>query len=235
MILPTKHVRPDRALIGVGAEVLEFLEAADDNVAPLDEVRGRRSLHAPYAPIFRSTCFTRSVRSTSTVAWCGGLHQSTSIWSDLALEDPRLRRPACTSAGRQERRRQRPPSPVTDSGCSFVELVHFLFGADARKESIFRSDALVEWTFDVAVDVAGEEISAARSGAKPSRLLINGPVETWPIPPQFDGIGLYDLSNEGWKANLGKLWFGLPISAGDEAERFQPSFGLESSISRDAS
>ena len=108
---------------------------------------------------------------------------------------------------------------------SFVELVHFLFGADARKESIFRSDALTEWTFDVAVDVAGDAISAARSGAKPSRLLINGPVETWPIPPQFDAAaGLYELSNESWKANLGKLWFGLPLSAGDEAERFQPSF-----------
>lgn len=108
---------------------------------------------------------------------------------------------------------------------SFVELVHFLFGADARKESIFRSDALVEWTFDVAVDVAGEAISAARSGAKPSRLLINGPVEAWPILPQFDAAaGLYELSNESWKANLGKLWFGLPLSAGDAAERFQPSF-----------
>jgi uncharacterized protein YydD (DUF2326 family) len=108
---------------------------------------------------------------------------------------------------------------------SFVELVHFLFGADARKESIFRSEALVEWSFDVAVDVAGEAISAARSGAKPSRLLINGPVEAWPIPPQFDAAaGLYELSNESWKANLGKLWFGLPLSAGDEAERFQPSF-----------
>lgn len=108
---------------------------------------------------------------------------------------------------------------------SFVELVHFLFGADARKESIFRSDALMEWTFDVAVDVAGEAISAARSGAKPSRLLINGPVETWPIPPRFDAAaGLYELSNESWKANLGKFWFDLPLSAGDEAERFQPSF-----------
>jgi uncharacterized protein YydD (DUF2326 family) len=108
---------------------------------------------------------------------------------------------------------------------SFVELVHFLFGADARKESIFRSDSLVEWTFDVAVDVAGEAISAARSGAKPSRLLINGPVEAWPILPQFDAAtGLYELSNESWKANLGKLWFGLPLAAGDEAERFQPSF-----------
>jgi uncharacterized protein YydD (DUF2326 family) len=108
---------------------------------------------------------------------------------------------------------------------SFVELVHFLFGADVRKESIFRSEVLTEWTFDVAVDVAGEAISAARSGAKPSRLTINGAVENWPIAPQFDlAAGHFELSNEQWKANLGKLWFGLPLSAGDESERFQPSF-----------
>lgn len=108
---------------------------------------------------------------------------------------------------------------------SFVELVHFLFGADVRKESIFRSSALVKWTFDVAVEVAGEAISAARSGTKPSRVLLNGAVEGWPIPPQFDeDAGLFELSNETWKADLGKLWFGLPLSAGDEAERFQPSF-----------
>lgn len=108
---------------------------------------------------------------------------------------------------------------------SFIELVHFLFGADARKDSIFRSDALTAWTFDVSVDIAQETISAARSGAKPSRVFVNGAVENWPIPPQFDTrAGLFELSNENWKANLGQIWFGLPISAGDEAERFQPSF-----------
>ena len=108
---------------------------------------------------------------------------------------------------------------------SFIELVHFMFGADARKDSIFRSDALSPWTFDVAVDIADETISAARSGTKPSRILVNGPVEGWPIGPQFDErAGLLELSNENWKANLGHLWFGLPISAGDETERFQPSF-----------
>ena len=48
---------------------------------------------------------------------------------------------------------------------SLVELVHFLFGADVRKESIFRSEELKEWTFDVAVEVAGETISVARSGS----------------------------------------------------------------------
>ena len=51
MILPTKHVRPDRALIGVGAEVLEILKQPMTVSRLWDEVRGRRSLHAPNAPI----------------------------------------------------------------------------------------------------------------------------------------------------------------------------------------
>jgi uncharacterized protein YydD (DUF2326 family) len=108
---------------------------------------------------------------------------------------------------------------------SFVELVHFLFGADVRKENIFRSDALNDWTFDVAVDIGGGTVSAARSGAKPSCLLVNGDVSGWPLPPSLnERIGLYEVPNEAWKANLGALWFGLPLASGDETERFQPSF-----------
>lgn len=51
MILPTKHVRSDRALIGVGAEVLDILKRPLTMSRLWDEVRGRRSLHAPNAPI----------------------------------------------------------------------------------------------------------------------------------------------------------------------------------------
>ncbi len=51
MILPTKHVRPDRALIGVSAEVLQILNRSMTMSRLWDEVRGRRSLHAPNAPI----------------------------------------------------------------------------------------------------------------------------------------------------------------------------------------
>ncbi|MDO8605168.1 MAG: hypothetical protein Q7R40_01400 [Phaeospirillum sp.] len=51
MILPTKHVRPDRALIGVGAEVLEILKRPMTMSRLWDEVRGRRSLHASNSPI----------------------------------------------------------------------------------------------------------------------------------------------------------------------------------------
>jgi hypothetical protein len=51
MILPTKHVHPDRALIGVGAEVLEILKRPMTMSRLWDELRGRRSVHAPNAPI----------------------------------------------------------------------------------------------------------------------------------------------------------------------------------------
>jgi len=51
MILPTKHIRPERALIGVGAEVLGILQRPMTMSRLWDEIRNRRSLHAPSAPI----------------------------------------------------------------------------------------------------------------------------------------------------------------------------------------
>jgi hypothetical protein len=51
MILPTKHVRPDRALIGVGAEILVVLKRPTTMSRLWDEIRGQRTLHTPNAPI----------------------------------------------------------------------------------------------------------------------------------------------------------------------------------------
>jgi hypothetical protein len=51
MILPTKHVRPERALIGIGAEVLASLQRPMTMSKLWDEIRGRRTLHTPNAPI----------------------------------------------------------------------------------------------------------------------------------------------------------------------------------------
>jgi len=51
MILPTKHIRPERALIGVGAEVLGILKRPMTMSRLWDDIRNRRSLHAPNAPI----------------------------------------------------------------------------------------------------------------------------------------------------------------------------------------
>ena len=51
MILPTKHVSADRALIGVGAEVLRILKRPMTMSKLWDEIRDRRKVNVPQAPI----------------------------------------------------------------------------------------------------------------------------------------------------------------------------------------
>ena len=46
MILPTKHIRPDRALIAVGAQILGVLREPMTVSGLWDEIRSRRSVGA---------------------------------------------------------------------------------------------------------------------------------------------------------------------------------------------
>ena len=109
---------------------------------------------------------------------------------------------------------------------SFVELVHFLFGADARPKSIFRSEALRNSTFNASVEIGGEIFSISRSGKRPSHVHIDGDMEDWPIDshPGFFRVQRR-LTNTQWKNVLGALWFGLS-SDGDNADKFTPSFPI---------
>ena len=107
---------------------------------------------------------------------------------------------------------------------SLVELVHFLFGGNAKTDSIFRSDALSGATFEAQFDLGGHVVTAARSGSKSSRIQLQGEAEHWPIPPVLDDkTGDLVLLNENWKANLGALLFGLPVEP-EATKRFAPTF-----------
>ena len=106
---------------------------------------------------------------------------------------------------------------------SFVELVHFLFGADTKSDSIFRSEALKDQTFSASVDINSKTYSVSRSGKKPSSVLIDGDIEGWPVNRSHELFSTYhELSNKQWKDVLGELWFGFP--AHGSVEQFQPSF-----------
>jgi uncharacterized protein YydD (DUF2326 family) len=109
---------------------------------------------------------------------------------------------------------------------SFVELINFLFAGNCGPDSIFRSAELVSSTFACTVDIGGETVRVARSGAKPSRICVEGDSKNWPVPPSLDRkIGLMTLSNENWRSDLGALLFGLPIVEGDDSDgRFAPTF-----------
>ena len=107
---------------------------------------------------------------------------------------------------------------------SFVELVHFLFGADARPDSIFRSKALCDWTFNASVEIGGKTFSISRSGKSSSQVYIDGDMEDWPVDshPEFFRVQR-QLTNRQWKNVLGALWFGLP-SDGNNTDKFKPSY-----------
>lgn len=118
---------------------------------------------------------------------------------------------------------------------SFVELIHFLCGADAPPASIFRSGSLRDWTFRASLDIGGTSCSVSRGGRAPGRVHVTGSIGDWPrgsngnLPLLQDGPesavpARRELSNEDWKQVLGARWFGLPFDEGEDAERFQPTF-----------
>lgn len=109
---------------------------------------------------------------------------------------------------------------------SLVEVIHFVLGANADKNSIFRSPALEAWTFDLTLDVGAARVAAGRRGKKPSLIHIDGDPSSWPIAPVLDdATGLLELENEDWKTLLGHVWFGLPARRENEDRtRFEPSF-----------
>ena len=51
MILPTKHIRPDRCLIGLGGEVIGVLERPMTMSRLWDAIRHRRSAHTADAVV----------------------------------------------------------------------------------------------------------------------------------------------------------------------------------------
>ncbi len=107
---------------------------------------------------------------------------------------------------------------------SLVEVVHFLLGADAPLKGIFRSEALVEWTFNLAVDICGNTVNVARSGSKPSRIQISGlPHDVLGISEPLIGSESHSIRNVRWRTILGDLWFRLPAQV-NGSTNYLPSF-----------
>ncbi|MBC6443042.1 MAG: DUF2326 domain-containing protein [Rhodobacteraceae bacterium] len=115
---------------------------------------------------------------------------------------------------------------------SFVELIHFIYGANAGPKSIFRSAELGPHTFEAKGDIGGHVVTVSRSGAKPSEIRIQGATEHWPVRPKLDRktgdlipsqTNYLILSQTNWRQVLGALLFDLRAS--EEARgRFGPTF-----------
>ena len=83
---------------------------------------------------------------------------------------------------------------------SLIEIIHFLTGADAGKDSLFRSEALINETFGITLDLGGEKVTAERSGKDKSKLQVEGASFL---------TGKTRLSNTEWTTLLSEKMFEL--------------------------
>ena len=83
---------------------------------------------------------------------------------------------------------------------SLIEVVHFLTGADAGKDSLFLMEALINESFSMDFDLGGERTSVVRSGHEKSKLKVSG--------ANFLG-GKNKITNTEWIGVLGEQMFGL--------------------------
>ena len=98
---------------------------------------------------------------------------------------------------------------------SFVELVHFLLGADAGPESIFRTQELVEHSFGMDFDLKSERTVVERSGGTKAKIFVTAPL-----------TAKVKFSATEWCAFLGEQMFGLNSleAAGSKPPSFRSLF-----------
>jgi len=96
---------------------------------------------------------------------------------------------------------------------SLIEIVHFLTGADAKPDSIFRAETLKNESFEMAFELCQEELSVQRSGKTPSKIKVSG-----------DGAvsDKSSITNSEWLVVLGEQMFGL--DANQDHEGRKPTF-----------
>lgn len=117
---------------------------------------------------------------------------------------------------------------------SFVELVHFVCGANCDADSTFRARELLGATFGLELDVFGANTRASRSGSSPSRIVVEGADTTrWPRQPKREKESERQLlSNADWRTVLGRAFFGLEADD-EQTEAGRPTFrGLFSYFAR---
>lgn len=108
---------------------------------------------------------------------------------------------------------------------SLIQVIHFIMGATAGPDSIFRREELKGWTFGLDFDLNGKTVSAERSGAKHGRIVIrHADTSDWPVQPSLYR-GIFDsLSIDDWQLILGEKMFGLSAASENERGKFSPTF-----------
>ncbi|HZG44563.1 MAG TPA: ABC-three component system protein [Longimicrobium sp.] len=110
---------------------------------------------------------------------------------------------------------------------SLVEVIHFVLGANAGPDSLFRVPELSDRAFGVEFDLGGHPVTVLRRGSDPSKIIVlDGETRHWPISPtSYRPTGEITISNTKWRVVLGELMFGFNQDLlKQEYQKYTPSF-----------
>ena len=111
---------------------------------------------------------------------------------------------------------------------SFVELIHFLLGADCDPNDLFRKKALIDHSFNGTFLIGGREIRVSRSGSNANRIYMEPDVaELLGVTAKVEkSSGAIWTSVADWNQYLGHAMFGLPAILKGTAygESYTPGF-----------
>ncbi len=95
---------------------------------------------------------------------------------------------------------------------SLVEIIHFLHGAKAGKDSLLGNPALSTYTFRSVMQFGDDVVQVSRTASEASRILISpDDAAKLGVTGKTDKkTGVHFITNEVWKDVLGHKMFGLP-------------------------
>lgn len=92
---------------------------------------------------------------------------------------------------------------------SLIEVIHFIFGSDCDKDSLFRTPELIAHVFRGTFSIGSEKVIVERAGSDPSKIfLLEGGDARTELPKREDkGSGRLFVSNVNWRVFLGHALF----------------------------
>jgi uncharacterized protein YydD (DUF2326 family) len=113
---------------------------------------------------------------------------------------------------------------------TLIDIIHFCLGANAAKNKGLLVPQLAGWTFTADLTLGGAAVSVSRNTASPNVVSVDGDFGGWPIRPEPNDKGHFELTISQWRDILGHLMFGLPIASD---QKYAPTFrGLFAFLSR---
>jgi uncharacterized protein YydD (DUF2326 family) len=110
---------------------------------------------------------------------------------------------------------------------SMIEIMHFLMGSEADKESLFKKPEIIGHSFTGVFILKRQEVSVTRSACDERKVLIEREVATRiGVPIQTTEAGVDYVSLDDWRRFLGNAWFKMPMDREgfDFEGTFAPSF-----------